>query len=139
MIANKDAVKDLIPQKKPFVMVDKLMRYTEESLQSQLTINKKNVFVYNDCFQESGIIEHMAQSVALHTGYLFFLMNKPAPTGYLGSIKNIVIARLPKIDEVLETNVQILQEFMGITLVEITVKINNEIIAQGQMKTVLAK
>jgi predicted hotdog family 3-hydroxylacyl-ACP dehydratase len=139
MIANKDLVKNLIPQKSPFVMVDELMAYTKETLHARFTVNTKNLFVYKDHFQESGIIEHMAQSVALHTGYQFFLINKPAPTGYLGSIKNIEITRLPKLDEVLDTTVAILQEFMGITLVEIEVKINDELIAKGQMKTVLAK
>ena len=139
MIANQDSVKDLIPQKAPFVMVHELVAYTKETLQAKFTVNNKNIFVYNNHFQESGIIEHMAQSVALHTGYQYFLMNKPAPTGYLGSIKNIVITRLPKLNEVLDTTVAILQEFMGITLVEIEVKINDELIAKGQMKTVLAK
>ena len=139
MIANQDAVKNLIPQKAPFVMVHELITYTEENLHARFTVNNKNIFVYNNQFQESGIIEHMAQAVALHTGYQFFLMNKPAPTGYLGSIKNIEITRLPKLEEVLDTKVSILQEFMGITLVEIEVNINDELIAKGQMKTVLAK
>ena len=40
-----------------------------------------------DNFVESGIIEHMAQSVALHTGYQFYLRKEQAPTGYIGSIK----------------------------------------------------
>lgn len=139
MIANFEQVKDLIPQKAPFVMVHELISYTEENLQARFTVTNKNIFVYQNEFQESGIIEHMAQSVALHTGYQFFLMNKPAPTGYLGSIKNIVISRRPQLDEILDTKISILQEFMGITLVEIEVFINEELIAKGQMKTVLAK
>ncbi len=139
MIADKESVQNLIPQKAPFVMVDELLDYSEELIHSRFTVNRDNIFVYDKYFIESGIIEHMAQTVALHTGYQFFLLNKPAPTGYIGSIKNIVITRLPKLNEVLETTVSILQEFMGITLVEITVKIKNELIANGQMKTVLAK
>ena len=139
MIANFEQVKDLIPQKAPFVMVHELISYTEENLQARFTVTNENIFVYQNEFQESGIIEHMAQSVALHTGYQFFLMNKPAPTGYLGSIKNIVISRRPQLGEVLDTKISILQEFMGITLVEIEVFINEELIAKGQMKTVLAK
>jgi len=139
MIANKEHVKNLIPQKAPFVMVDELLNYTEESLKSRFTVVTNNLFVQNNYFVESGIIEHMAQSVALHTGYQFFLMKKKAPTGYIGSIKNIEINRFPKIGEILETSISIIQEFMGITLVEIEVKIEDELIAKGQMKTVLAK
>jgi len=139
MIANKEVVKNLIPQKSPFVMVDELLVYTENSILTQFTVVENNIFTKNNVFVESGIIEHMAQSIALHTGYQFYLLNKPAPTGYIGSIKSIEISRLPKLTEILKTSVSIIQEFMGITLVQIEVKINDELIAAGQMKTVLAK
>ncbi len=138
MIADKEKVRDLIPQKFPFVMVDNLLNYSEEFVLSNLTVTKDNIFYDNSNFNESGIIENMAQTVALHTGYQFFLKKMPAPTGYIGSIKNVVINRLPELKETLETSVKIIQEFMGVTLVEIEVKINNELIAHGQMKTVLA-
>ena len=139
MIANKEVVKNLIPQKSPFVMVDELLVYTENSILTQFTVVENNIFTKNNVFVESGIIEHMAQSIALHTGYQFYLLNKPAPTGYIGSIKSIEISRLPKLTAILKTSVSIIQEFMGITLVQIEVKINDELIAAGQMKTVLAK
>ncbi|MCF6223028.1 MAG: hypothetical protein L3J34_04800 [Flavobacteriaceae bacterium] len=139
MIVDSDKVKKLIPQKEPFVMVDELLTYTEEHLKSRFRVASNNIFVEDNHFVESGIIEHMAQSVALHTGYHFFLKNKPAPIGYIGSIKSVIINRLPKTGESLETKVDIIQEFMGVTLVNIEVFCKNEIIAKSQMKTVLAK
>ena len=138
MLANVDKVKALIPQKEPFVMVDELLQYTEENLRSRFKVNPANLFVENSYFVESGIIEHMAQSVALHTGYQFFLLNKDAPTGYIGSIKNVEIIQLPKIGQSIESNVEIIQEFNGVTLVEIEVFCEDKIIAKSQMKTVLA-
>ena len=92
----------------------------------------------NNIFQESGLVEHMAQSVALYTGYQFYLKNEPAPTGYIGSIKTIQINRLPKLDEQVVTTVNVLQEFMGVTLVDIVSKVNDEVICTSQMKTVIA-
>jgi len=139
MIVDSDKVKKLIPQKEPFVMVDELLTYTEENLKSRFRVTSNNIFVEDNYFVESGIIEHMAQSVALHTGYQFFLKNKPAPMGYIGSIKNVIINRLPKTGESLETTINIIQEFMGVTLVDIEVFCKDEIIAKSQMKTVLAK
>ena len=139
MIVDSDKVKKLIPQKEPFVMVDELLTYTEENLKSRFRVTSNNIFVEDNYFVESGIIEHMAQSVALHTGYQFFLKNKPAPMGYIGSIKNVMINRLPKTGESLETIVDIIQEFMGVTMVNIEVFCKDEIIAKSQMKTVLAK
>lgn len=138
-IFEKDFVENLLPQKFPFVMVDKLYSYTEISLVSGLKIQSDNIFFHNESFVEAGLIEHMAQSVALHTGYQFFLKKEPAPTGYIGSIKDIEIKKLPKLNDEIQTTVSILQEFGGITLVDVVTTLNNEEIATGQMKTVLAK
>ena len=138
-LLEKETVKNLLPQKFPFVMVDAMYSYTETSLISGLTIQNDNIFTENNIFLEAGLIEHMAQSVALHTGYQFFLRNETAPTGYIGSIKEIAIKKLPEINDSIQSEVTILQEFAGITLVNIVTKLNNEEIANGQMKTVLAK
>lgn len=136
---DKDFVGSLLPQKFPFVMVDKLYSYTETSLTSGFAIEENAIFFQDGNLVESGLIEHMAQSVALHTGYQFFLKQEPAPTGYIGSIKEIELKKLPKLHEEIQTTVSILQEFGGITLVDVVSKINDIEIAKGQMKTVLAK
>ncbi|AWK03729.1 hypothetical protein HYN56_05615 [Flavobacterium crocinum] len=138
-LLEKEMVENLLPQKFPFVMVDAMHSYTETSLVSGLKIQSENIFVENNIFLEAGLIEHMAQSVALHTGYQYFLRNEIAPTGYIGSIKEIEIKKLPQLNDNIQSEVTILQEFAGITLVNIVTKLNNEEIANGQMKTVLAK
>ncbi|MBF4471239.1 hypothetical protein [Flavobacterium sp. HJJ] len=138
-IGIKDFVETLIPQKKPFVMVDTLYSYSETELVSGFTIQDDAVFFKDDSFVESGIIEHMAQSVALHTGYQFYLRNEQAPTGYIGSINKLEIKVLPKLYDEIRTTVTVIQEFGGVTLVDIVSKLNNVEIAKGQMKTVLAK
>ena len=139
ILLEKEAVGNLLPQKFPFVMVDRLFSYSETSLVAGLKIESDNIFVEENTFLEAGLIEHMAQSVALHTGYQFFLKNEIAPTGYIGSIKDIEIKKLPKINDIIQSSITILQEFGGITLVDIVTFLNNEAIASGQMKTVLAK
>lgn len=139
LLLEKNAVENLLPQKFPFVMVDKMYSFNETSLVSGLKIQNDNIFFDNNTFLEAGLIEHMAQSVALHTGYGFFLRNEIAPTGYIGSIKDIEIKKLPEINDTIQSTVTILQEFGGITLVDIVTTLNNEEIAKGQMKTVLAK
>lgn len=137
-ILDRDFVGNLIPQKFPFVMVDKVLAFGENFITSGFTVEETNIFTENSIFQEAGLIEHMAQSVALYTGYQFFLKNEPAPTGYIGSIKSIEIFQLPKVNDNLITKVNVLQEFAGITLVDISVLLNEVEIARGQMKTVLA-
>jgi predicted hotdog family 3-hydroxylacyl-ACP dehydratase len=139
IVLDKDFVEQLLPQKFPFVMVDKMFSYTETEIVSGLKIQEGNIFFHNGTLVESGLIEHMAQSVALHTGYEFFLKQEIAPTGYIGSIKNIEIKELPKLHDEIKTTVTILQRFGGITLVDIVTTLHDVKIAFGQMKTVLAK
>lgn len=132
-------IENLIPQKAPFVMVDSLLGFSNTHVVSSFKILETNIFFENQTFSEAGLIENMAQTVALHTGYDYFLKGQPAPTGYIGSIKEIKISLLPQLHEILKTEAHIIQEFMGVTLVEITVSnAKKEKIASSIMKTVIA-
>ncbi|RDK88733.1 hypothetical protein [Marinirhabdus gelatinilytica] len=137
-ITDKKFVQNLIPQKKPFVMVDKLLYFSSEKVVSGFTVSSENLFSENKHFTAPGLIEHMAQTVALYTGYQYYLKNEPAPVGYIGSIKKVEIERLPKISEELTTTATILHEIMGVTLVNIITECNGSTIAASQMKTVIA-
>lgn len=132
-------VSHLIPQKTPFVMVDTLLNFTENKVVSSFKIKKNNLFLKDNILLESGLIENMAQTVALHTGFAFFLKEEEAPTGYIGSIKKIDIISLPVLNDIITTKVDILHEFNGVTMVAIKVfNTNKEEIASGEMKTVVA-
>jgi len=132
---DKDFVESLIPQRYPFVMVHELTEFSEDRLISGFEIKQDNIFVQDGIFQASGLIEHQAQSVALHTGYKYYLLGKEAPTGYIGAIKSFEADALPKTGDQLISEVTILNEVMGVTLVDIVTRLNDEIIARSQMKT----
>lgn len=132
---DKDFVESLIPQRYPFVMVHELTEFSEDRLISGFEIKEDNIFVQDGIFQASGLIEHQAQSVALHTGYKYYLLGKEAPTGYIGAIKSFEADALPKTGDQLISEVTILNEVMGVTLVDIVTRLNDEIIARSQMKT----
>jgi len=133
--SDRDFVESLIPQRFPFVMVHELSEYSESHLLSGFEIKEDNLFIQDGLFQASGLIEHQAQSVALHTGYKYYLLGKDAPTGYIGAIKSFEAEILPKIGDQLKSEVTILNEVMGVTLVDIVTKLNGEVIAKSQMKT----
>jgi len=137
-LTNKDFVKNLIPQRYPFVMVDKLFYFSENKIISGFSISEENIFTFQSVFTASGLIENMAQTVALFTGYQYFLKNEPAPTGYIGAIKKVEISEFPKAGNELITSATILHEIMGVTLVTSQVECNGKIIATSEMKTVLA-
>jgi len=132
-------ISNLIPQKAPFVMVDTLLEFSAEKIVSSFKILDKNLFIKDNHFLESGLIENMAQTVALHTGYDFFLKGEEAPMGYIGSIKKVEVFQLPKLKETIITKALILHEFMGVTMVEVKAyNTNKEVVASAQMKTVIA-
>lgn len=133
--SDKDFVESLIPQRSPFVMVHELSEYSENHLISGFEIQENNLFIQEGQFQASGLIEHQAQSVALHTGYKYYLLGKDAPTGYIGAIKSFEAEKLPETGDQLTSEVTILNEVMGVTLVDIVTKLNGEVIARSQMKT----
>ncbi|CAM2771600.1 hypothetical protein DRF59_04025 [Chryseobacterium flavum] len=128
-------IESLIPQRFPFVMVHELTEFSENHLVSGFEIKEDNIFVQDGIFQASGVIEHQAQSVALHTGYKYYLLGKEAPTGYIGAIKSFEAEVLPQTGDRLISEVTILNEVMGVTLVDIVTRLNGHIIAKSQMKT----
>ncbi len=138
IIADGDFLQTLIPQKNPFVMVDTLTEYTEQSIVSNFTIPKDNILISKNHFSAPGLIENMAQTIALHTGYKYFLKKQPAPTGYIGAIKKAEIFKLPKVSQKLTTTVEILHDIMGVTLVQAKVECDGILLASSEMKTALA-
>ena len=132
------AIETLIPQRDPMVMVSSLESYEEKSLVTTFRVERACIFVADGKLMESGLLEHMAQAVALHTGYSYFLRGEQAPVGYIGAMPKVEIRALPRVNDVVVSTIEIMQEFMGITLVEIESKVNGETIASARMKTVIA-
>lgn len=128
----------LIPQRAPIIMVTTLERYDDTKLLSTFLVKEGGMFVEQHHLAESGLLEHMAQSVALYTGYRYFLRDEEAPMGYIGSLQNVEIHRLPLIGETVFTEVNVMQEFMGVTLVEVETKLDEVLIARSRIKTVIA-
>lgn len=140
LISSQEAIGKLIPQQPPFVLVDTLMTFGPDHIVAGFDIPEQHVLVDAKGFlTEAGVIEHFAQSIALHQGYESALQHMPPPVGYIGSIKNFEIYRLPRAGEQLRTQITIVQRLFGVTAVRGEVKLNDEVIAVGEMRTVIAK
>lgn len=140
IIDSAEEILKLIPQKPPFVLVDKIYAHSENEIISGFTIPENHVLVNSSGkLSESGIIEHFAQTIALYQGYFYYLKNLPAPVGYIGSIRNIDIFELPEIHQEIRTKLTILNQLMGVTMVSGEVYWGEKLIAQGEMRTIIAK
>ncbi len=124
----------LIPQRPPIVMVDTLWYATDTTARTSLTIQPDNLFVSGGVMREPGLIEHIAQSVASFKGYETFRRQLPPQLGYIGEIKKCRIHLLPKVGSQLSTQVEVLAEAMGITLVAAQTYCTDTLVAECQMK-----
>lgn len=137
IILEGDEILKIIPQKPPMVMVDKLLLFESKRSISGLRIKDSNIFVKNGFFQEAGLTENIAQTAALHTGYLCMKENKPVPIGFIGAIKNLVIHSLPKTGSEINTEINLQYEVFDFTLITGIIKCKDKVIAECEMKIFL--
>lgn len=134
-----EALLSLIPQREPMVMIDTFLGIDGNSSFTTLTVRDDNLFCKAGCLQEAGIIEHIAQSAAARTGYLFAGRGEAIPTGFIGSVDKMKIYRLPPVGSCLRTEITIVQEVGDITLISARVEEEEATVAEGQMKIFLQK
>ncbi len=124
----------LIPQRPPIVMVSSFDGFDGKISLTTLAISPDNIFVADGKLQESGIIEHIAQSAAARSGYESLLQNKNVSLGYIGAVEKLQLYALPSVGERLTTRIEVLQEVFGITLVEAETLSGDQPICRCRMK-----
>lgn len=124
----------LIPQRPPFVMIDKLLKADATSATTSFVIRADNVLCDNGKLNTSGLIENMAQTAAAMAGYRSKLINEVRPTGFIGQISNFDCARLPAVGDELITEINEEKEVFGVAIILGKVLLNNEVIASCKMK-----
>lgn len=136
-ISDLESIKQLLPHREPMIMVDGLLYFDGNKAVSSLTIKKSNILVTDEFFSETGLIEHMAQSAALLTGYRHKSQKLPIKEGFIAAIKNLTIQTCPKVDEVIHTEATIAYEMVNMTIMQLTSRVNKTIIAMAEMTLAL--
>lgn len=131
------SIEELIPQRAPIVMVDRLSSIEEGVSYTELEVRADNLFVERGVLSECGLIEHIAQSAAARIGYLFRMRGEAVPIGYIGSVNQFALGRLPRVGERLTTSIRVLQEVYQVSLVEAEVRSDDEVVASSRMKIFL--
>ena len=139
---NQINVLDLLPQRPPFIMVDRLTHFDEKSAKTVFTVREDNLFCKDGVMEEAGLIENIAQTCAARVGYKQRLGNKEAVSekikiGVIAMIHSLDMKRSPFAGEVLETSMMIEEEYFSTTLVRSEVKTGDETIATCRMKLFL--
>lgn len=126
---------ELLPQRPPFVMVDRLTDYSETTASCRLTVRPDNVFVSGGVFAAPGIVEHIAQTCATRLGYYNrYILKTGVRLGFIGEVKNLSILRLPLVGETIRTTVVVVQEIFDVTVVNAEVRVADEVIATTSLK-----
>jgi predicted hotdog family 3-hydroxylacyl-ACP dehydratase len=134
MLPAEYDILSIIPQKPPFVMVDKLIFCDEKSARTSFFVANENILVTNGHLSEAGLIENIAQTVAARSGYMILEEKKIPQIGYIGDVKNLELAELPKINSTIETQIVIKNQIFDIIVIEGTTMCGNKILAQCEMK-----
>lgn len=128
-----------IPQQPPIVMIDELYESDGATTVTRFLVKADGLFVEDNQLKEPGLIENIAQTAAAGTGYQFIKQEEPIPVGFIGAIKHLQIFQLPKVGDILTTQVTVLDTVLDITLIKGEIQLNNTIIASCEMKIVLKK
>lgn len=134
MIIKGDDIKQLIPQRDPFMMVDEFEQQDENTAQTVLTVSRGNYFLLPDSMMSpTGLIEHIAQSCSAlaasrkeHTDTV--------PVGMIAEVKNFCCHRRPQLNEQLTTTVMFGFSFGSMTLAHGISKIGEETVAEVDLK-----
>ena len=132
---------ELLPQRPPFIMVDKLTQFDCVSAKTVFTVREDNPFCKDSVMEEAGLIENIAQTCAARTGFKHRMENNctqdKIKIGVIAMIHTLEMKRRPFVGEILDTSMAIEEEFFSTTLVRSEVKIGNETIATCRMKLFL--
>lgn len=140
MISGQKMINEIlqiIPQRPPFVFVDKLLYANELGAEVNYVVKEDCPLIANHRLPLAGILEHVAQSCAARIGYIQSSKDEPIRIGYIGAVKKIELFRSPNIGECLTTKVTLIDCVLDISLLQCDTFVADELIAQTTIKLAL--
>ena len=134
MLVSGNEIFELIPQKPPIVMIDKLLFSDKQKTISGFMINHECIFCENGFLSENAMVENIAQTAAAGVGYVCKKENIPVPIGFIAAIKDLKIHDLPTVGSEIKTEVGIQNQIMDVTIVNGKVWCNEKLLAECEMR-----
>ncbi|MBQ2224701.1 MAG: pseudouridylate synthase [Prevotella sp.] len=132
--------RELLPQQSPFIMIDCLTKFDEKITETSFKVRNDNIFVENGKLNACALAENIAQTCAARLGYVNkYILKKDVQIGFIGAIKNLSVVETPSVGDILTTRIEVLQDIMGVTLVDAQIVCNNKVIVKAQMKIAIAE
>lgn len=129
---------ELIPQRPPFIMVDRLLHFDRIVTTAEFAVREDNIFLEGDELQPEGLVENIAQTCAARIGYVNLMNKESVRLGFIGAVRNLTILGTPKIGETIETTITVKEEIFQMTLVDAEIRLNGSVIVNAEMKIALS-
>ena len=131
-----DDIKRLIPQRKPFIMVDGFEGSDDNSAVTTLSVCPNNYFILpDDTLSETGLIEHLAQSCSALAGYQVLSQGlEDPPVGLIGEVKRFNCLRRPRVGERIRSTITFGMTFGNVTVATGQAFVDEEMIADIKLK-----
>ena len=128
-------IHDLLPHQEPFVMVGSMVQFDGVRMVCEMNIKADNLFVEDNCFSASGMIENIAQTCAVRLGYVNkYIFGKDVQIGFIGALRNMEVFGLAEVGQTITTLVDVREEVFGMTLASAVVRQGDRILMTTEMK-----
>lgn len=118
MLVTKEKIAEIIPHRPPFVMIDNLLEVSESRFESDFFVRDDNILVRSGFFEESGLIENIAQTCAAGFGFLDREKEGEPRIGFIGAVSKLELFELPKVNSTIHTIVTPTHQLGNIFLVK---------------------
>lgn len=130
-------ISEIIPQRPPFVMIDRITDFSEEKVTTELLVKPDNIFVEDGKLLPAGMVENIAQTCAARIGYIAWLKGLPIQIGLIGAVKTFNLVAQPQANDKLFTTITVMGEAFGMLLVDAEVSVNGQTMATAEVKIAL--
>jgi predicted hotdog family 3-hydroxylacyl-ACP dehydratase len=128
-------VDNIIPQRFPMRVVDKLIRIAERKADVTVTVTKESIFVRQDgTLDEAVYLELIAQAIAALDGFSHMGASAVETKGFLLGAKNIEILKQARVGDNLKISVFEYASYGDFGIVEGVIYREDELLARGEIK-----
>ena len=140
MVIREIDIQELLPQRPPILMVDRLLSADDKRAETELLVRTDNIFVENGTLKTYALIENMAQTCAAQLGFADVYVNgkKDVRIGYIGAVKRMQIENSPRVGETLRTRMEVTEDFGDMKLVTAESFVNDCRIAVAELTIALS-
>lgn len=141
--SNTVNINHYLPHRAPMLMVDFVLEIDDEKVETVFEIKKDNIFLKDDFFTESGLIENMAQTCSMIVAKDYFIDEdnndklKVNVIGFISAIKTLKIYSLPQAGSAIIAKAILISKFITDSYSLCTIKCKTlngeEILLEGEI------